>query len=670
MNNNYPDQFKHLKPIYNNRRKSPEKAILLLTIIRLHELGQLEDNEIRFYSELKKSFFSVWKELLDSESLFAPDLYIPFWYMEEESFWHVVPKEGKEDVIELMKDRTIKPSENAIKDCVEYVELDEELHFLMTMSSGRLQLRKSLLSTYTNYSSEEVEKLCQDKQAQESELPTIEDMYRSMQATNVEKKEILGTDRGAIIGRFFQLDEDVQIEMYIQYYTFLKNNKYVRQDFQNVIPDVFTLFDKITCHKIIPGELSSSLNYAYSEFLSELKISLMGELDADDFIDAIDHAIAVLEGEEEYEPIKDKENTPIVARPAEETVQYSGSRLSVGFPDFRIENKAGRGYIYDAFGEEEYSVSGALKEFYGVIYRFNYKYACLTVKRIDKTERGWMKSKKIFVASNLSDLFLALSPSNFINEIDDFIYSEVECDVKIKINGVWYDYAGDRMESEENEDVFNSEQKDVQPILSDTTTAELDIYEPKGKLSKIPEVARTSFDFLWMMAIVDLQEKTNRQAQLTLDEIACMMIANAWVLMADSDVVLSKEVELKECVEFLIEESQEYMDVELTWNSSKDEIYEAIKDYPMAGAFEDTVEELIKKAPHDILRVWYEDVDDEWDLEINSQNLTEPCLYSFYNKKRDPYIVMNKKWQNTLYYEHDYLIYYYSKQYMLFLEDC
>lgn len=658
MSENYSDKFKHLKPIYHNRRKSPEKAILLLTIIRLHELGLLADNEIRFNTELKKHFLSVWKEYLDSESLFAPDLYIPFWYMEEETFWHVVPKEGKDAVIELMKDRTIKPSENVIKEYVEYIELDEDLHFLMTLPSGRLQLRKSLLTTYTNFSPEDIEKLCYEEQRQESAAPKMEELYNSIKQEKQDKNEILGTSKAAIIGRFFQLEEDVQIEMNIQYYTFLKNNKYIRQDFQTIIPDVFVLFDKITCHKIIPGDLSASLSYSYSEFLRDLKISLIGELNTDDFIDEIEHAIAVLEGEEVYEPVEDTSDK-IVETPYEVTNNPIETQSYDTQGSHHIKNKGGHGYIYDALGEKVYSTSGGLKEFNDVIYRFNYKYACFTVKRIEESEIGWVKSPKLFVASNLSDLHNALSPRNYINEIDDFIFSDIDSEIKIKIKGVWYDYAGDRIESD------NDEQNDANSkMIPAVPENELDIkYEPKGKLSRIPSIALSSYDLLWTMAIIDLEKMTNRQVSLTLDEIACMMIANAWELLGTKENWRSKEFAIVECIEFLIEESQEYMDKELSWSSSKEEVYEAIKNYPMGGIFEDTIELLVESAPINVLKAWFTDIDDEWEIEMQSRTFSNSCLYGFYNKKRDPYIMLNSRWQNNLYYEHDNLINFYTMAY-------
>ena len=82
------------------------------------------------------------------------------------------------------------------------------------------------------------------------------------------------------------------------------------------------------------------------------------------------------------------------------------------------------------------------------------------------------------------------------------------------------------------------------------------------------------------------------------------MIANAWEILNEHPELRVHERMLSDCIEFLIEESKEYMDEELTWSSSKDDVFNAIKDYPMAGIFEDTVDELVETAPYNILKAW------------------------------------------------------------------
>lgn len=137
----------------NNRysRKSPHKAILLLTVIEMYEKGLLTDNVIRYDEELKKQFISVWSKFLNDGTEFQPSAYLPYWYMQSESFWHIVPKRGKEDILSLFRDSRVKPSESKLFDCVDYAELDDDLYFLMTIPSGRSSLKRYCLNHTQNF---------------------------------------------------------------------------------------------------------------------------------------------------------------------------------------------------------------------------------------------------------------------------------------------------------------------------------------------------------------------------------------------------------------------------------------------------------------------------------------------------------------------------------------
>lgn len=145
----YIEAFKNLRTNNKYGRKSPHKAILMLTVIELYEQNILTDNEIFYDENLKSMFLKVWNRVLPKEPLFHPDAYLPFWYLQNDSFWHVVPNRGKEDILSLMRDTNIKPSEAKLNDSVRYAELDEDLYFLMTLPSGRSSLKRVLLETYT-----------------------------------------------------------------------------------------------------------------------------------------------------------------------------------------------------------------------------------------------------------------------------------------------------------------------------------------------------------------------------------------------------------------------------------------------------------------------------------------------------------------------------------------
>lgn len=141
----YTETFKNLRTNNKYGRKSPHKVVMMLTVIELFENNILKDNEIYYDDKLKSMFLKVWNRVLPSEPLFHPDAYLPFWYLQNDSFWHIVPKRGQEDILSLMRDNNVKPSEAKLSDSVRYAELDEDLYFLMTLSSGRSSLKKFYL---------------------------------------------------------------------------------------------------------------------------------------------------------------------------------------------------------------------------------------------------------------------------------------------------------------------------------------------------------------------------------------------------------------------------------------------------------------------------------------------------------------------------------------------
>ena len=114
----YIDSFKNLRTNNKYGRKSPHKAILMLTVIELFEKNILTDNEIYYDDTLKDTFREVWNRSLPEEPIFHPDAYLPFWYLQSDSFWHIVPIRGKEDILSLMRDNNVKPSEAKLYDSV------------------------------------------------------------------------------------------------------------------------------------------------------------------------------------------------------------------------------------------------------------------------------------------------------------------------------------------------------------------------------------------------------------------------------------------------------------------------------------------------------------------------------------------------------------------------
>ena len=73
----YIEAVKNLKTNNKWGRKSPHKAVLMLTVIELYEKNILIDNEIRYDETLKSTFLKIWNLVLPDEPLFHPEAYLP-----------------------------------------------------------------------------------------------------------------------------------------------------------------------------------------------------------------------------------------------------------------------------------------------------------------------------------------------------------------------------------------------------------------------------------------------------------------------------------------------------------------------------------------------------------------------------------------------------------------
>lgn len=716
----YIEEFRHLK---KNGKKSSHKAVLLLAIIDMYESQVLSFNEIRYDDTLARTYIKVWDKVLPGESTFYPDVCLPFWYMQSENFWHVIPIRGKESVLSLLDDNHLKPSESMLKECVDYVELDDELYFLMTLPSGRTSMKKALLETYSSLSEEEIEHYSDSADnIVNSSMKAIE-VYKSMLSSNKGKCDVSQNSYDEDIMRnFYQLDEDVQILLNIEYYTFLKEHKAERGMFKELCPSVYSLYDKIILHPVSREDLSRSMQFLYENFLTDLKVSLLEEDAAFGLVDSIDYAIFVLqnnikniakensetqsdygidakfshvvedgchsvssdnekntierndvvwsENEDELlslcyhkgHTIEDmafmlkRSVTSIKLRKnylgfenLQEDVSADGIKCdkitSLDQMGYLIDNTKVDGYLIDQNGERVFETDGKLKFLHGKIYRFNYKEMCFTVKDLVCSNSKWYKGTKKIVAYTQSDLYPLLNNSNYLPQIEDIIEGENFTENKIRVDGNWYDFEGNYLSvaSELLDDILDEEKIDND---IDYTTAS-DSIVLKGGLSNLYNVKLSSHDYLWLLAIVFMMEDKNCLAMVSFDNIACMMIAKSWEILSDNPCLKRYEPQISECVEYLIKESKEYMDVELKWSSPSQVIYSAIKDYPMGGIFEDVVDELLESTPFEALKIWL-DSSDRQKLILQSANYVNKCLYSLQIGKVDSFIEINPKWRRYL----------------------
>ena len=741
----YIETFKNLRTNNKYGRKSPHKAILMLAVIELYEQNILTDNEIFYDENLKSMFLKVWNRVLPEEPLFHSEAYLPFWYLQNDSFWHIVPIRGKEEILSLMSDTNIKPSEAKLNDSVKYAELDEDLCFLMTLPSGRSSLKRALLETYFNLTEEQIEKLSESSDNSiDYSISALSEYNNILTKKGDEvKSNVAQVDEETIL-QFNGLNEDLKIALNYEYYSFLKKHRSEREMFKEVCPTVFDLYHNIVNHPIRKEEITPSIAFLYENFLSDLKISLMSEDNATELIEYIEKAIHVLQGnidvkildESEYETPIAAQSTYIDEKSSEEPNSNDDQFLAVPERDFTVEDRRGKPWteneeelialffnqgrdiatiaeavgrtevsikmrlaklglieytygqdddntsihennqvvtnlddfiiensyircsIMNKRGEKVFSAEGKLKRFNEKLYRLNLKKECFTIKDMKYDGSVWLRGDKKIVAYPQSALYAILDDEvRYEDMIQDITDTQLFTDCKIKVGGVWYDNNGDIINHERDLSSANL----LKRTIDDTYT-----FVPKGKLKSICEVAEESYDFLVAMAIVEFMQFTPQPTIITFDRMACMMIAIAWEILGEDEGTRVKEKNLHECIKFLMQESKEEMSQTLTWNSSKKDIFNSIKDYPMADIFEDTVDMLTENAPYTVLKAWIKEENRD-DIVRNSNIPSATCLYGIHPMKHNPYVEVKQGWMRYLRNEHDELMTYFKRLYLDYL---
>lgn len=322
----YIEAFRNLKSNTKYSRKSPQKAILLLAIIDMFDDNILQDNEIKYNETLKKTFLKVWHRILTGDTTFPSEAYLPFWYMQSEEFWHVVPVRGKEKFLSLIKDEQISPSEANLYECVRHVELDEDLYFMFTMPSGRSSLKRALLETYSELSPMAIDSLSESSDNSTDSSAIAMSKYKEMlDASEKGRSASAFIKKGDNILIFAQLDEDIQITFNLEYYKFLKNHRQEREMFKEMCPTVEELYKNIVVSQVKQDEIGPSLATLYDNFLCDLKIALMSDDGSIDIIDKIDEALVALRGEtpEELETEEFEDTIVDVDKESINTFSYS-----------------------------------------------------------------------------------------------------------------------------------------------------------------------------------------------------------------------------------------------------------------------------------------------------------------------------------------------------------
>lgn len=123
--------------------RAPHKMFLLLSVMELIELKQYETNFIEVTPELLDTFNRYWSSTMPLGS--KGNIFLPFFHMQSDKFWHLKPKLGKEEIAKALKRCD---SFRQLTDVFLGAKLDDDLFLLMQSKKARDTLRSAILKAY------------------------------------------------------------------------------------------------------------------------------------------------------------------------------------------------------------------------------------------------------------------------------------------------------------------------------------------------------------------------------------------------------------------------------------------------------------------------------------------------------------------------------------------
>ena len=141
----YEKMFTNLNVNISAGKAAPNKAILLLAIIKLLEDEELVENCIIPNKTLSNAFDEQWQYYFKNSK--TPSAWTPYYRMRTEPFWHVEPNGGNESIKEINREPD-KMTIGKLRSLIKYVRMDKSLWGYLHNESSRRRLRELLINKY------------------------------------------------------------------------------------------------------------------------------------------------------------------------------------------------------------------------------------------------------------------------------------------------------------------------------------------------------------------------------------------------------------------------------------------------------------------------------------------------------------------------------------------
>ena len=691
----YVDLFTSLHRKTIQGVKAPHKPILLLAVIHLIEKEIITENSIRLDNTLKSTFKQIWEKLEpQTHGLYSPDIVAPMWRMHKELFWHLNAQTEFRSSIRNLKKEIIEIEEYDYNRYVDYVELDADLFFLLSLDFARDRLKEVLLNTYLNKTLEQYKTL--DETIQINETPSLSDS--ELEIENIEQEDDEDT---VIVGdSFSQIPYDIQLLFSIAYYTFLKDNKDERKLFSKLFPTIPVFYKKVNENLVFATEITNSFKEVYLSMLKKLAWKIGQEEDSELLVSSINKVIKYLNTVERFTPILSNKQEAAVSKvtddinnlPKDRIIEIreerKNSEIEPEASIHSINDDKKLNPVVDSTDDKNfidectiinasnhikisnknniiiYNSTGYAIRCNDDIYRIHKTYNLLSINHIvlcpDKTfETG----NRIVFANEKSALYKVLKDSDSYQGIeiridDNQAYVIIYKGFSYGANGDVVRYIPKSRESEDRQNITSVSSVESQESITECNS---DSFVPKGNIACIPTYINDSYDLFWIVAIVELLHLCPIERTFSHREIGLMMISCARDFLNRYPCIAEREVGLSRCIMYAIRElrNKGITDAE---SVSKEVFYSYLKSMK-DKRIDEATQILTNDAQFNILKAWFQNMAQQ-EIYIRSLHFGKSCLYSINPRKEDPYIEINPGWRGYMKKEYLNLCNYFESNYL------
>jgi putative restriction endonuclease len=149
----YLNKISRLRTAQVEGEPTPHKPLLLLAVIDLIEQGAILENKIEPSPQLVETFMKYWNVF----SLKKARIYLPFYALRSERFWHLHGKLGQEKFYPVK-------SMMQLASIIAYASLDKDLFLLLLKPETREAIRQKIIETYFSNKAEIIRGLINENQ--------------------------------------------------------------------------------------------------------------------------------------------------------------------------------------------------------------------------------------------------------------------------------------------------------------------------------------------------------------------------------------------------------------------------------------------------------------------------------------------------------------------------